>query len=116
MDPANGEKPVYRVYNREEMYSGFNPALIPDMRVANTPNYRVSWQTSLGGAPDQLIQDNLEPWSGDHCSLDPKFVPGIYFDSAPGAPGEPNMMDLAPSILSYFELQPAQEMDGKANF
>ena len=29
--------------------------------------YRASWQTSLGGVPATLIEDNRQLWSGDHC-------------------------------------------------
>jgi predicted AlkP superfamily phosphohydrolase/phosphomutase len=113
VDPDTKEKPVFKVYTRDEMYSGYDPMLIPDLRVANNPNYRVSWQTSLGAAPDTLIEDNLQPWSGDHCSMDPSFVPGIFFSDMPGLAEHPAMTDLTPTILHYFNVEPAQKPDGK---
>src|SRR5262249_10295530 len=33
VDPATGAKPVSHVWTREEMYTGFNSDLIPDLRV-----------------------------------------------------------------------------------
>ncbi len=79
VDPENGEKPVSRVVTREEAYSKFDPNLIPDLFVTNNPGYRVSWQTSLGGVQKDLFTVNDRVWSGDHCSLDPEKVKGIFF-------------------------------------
>jgi predicted AlkP superfamily phosphohydrolase/phosphomutase len=73
VDPDTGEHPIARVFTRDEMYTGFDPNTIPDLRAANALNYRVSWQTSLGGVPPDLMEDNLKPWSGDHCSNDPEL-------------------------------------------
>ena len=49
VDPETGDTPVLKVYQREEMYREFNAAIVPDLRPANNPNYRVEWQTALGG-------------------------------------------------------------------
>ena len=38
-----------------------------DLRAANALDYRVSWQTSLGGFGNTVVEDNLKAWSGDHC-------------------------------------------------
>ena len=38
----------------------FDGNLIPDMRASNNLNYRVSWQTSLGGFGEELIEDNAK--------------------------------------------------------
>ena len=45
--------------------------------------YRVSWQTSLGGIPPEMIELNERRWSADHCSVDPSQVPGVFFSSRP---------------------------------
>ena len=68
------EHPVRRVLAREEIYRQFDPNTIPDLFVTNNDGYRVSWQTSLGGIPKQLIEPNKQVWSGDHCSVDPEIV------------------------------------------
>ena len=113
MDPDTGEKPVFAVYTRDELYKGYDPDLTPDLRVTNSPGYRVSWQTSLGGAPERLIEPNEKAWSGDHCSLDPSFVPGIFFCNRPVA-GDPQMLDLAPTILSLAGVPAPKDLEGRA--
>ncbi|MEJ2368071.1 MAG: alkaline phosphatase family protein, partial [Acidobacteriota bacterium] len=111
VDPATGEHPVYKVYTRDELYSDYNPDLVPDLRVTNIPGYRVSWQTSLGGAPDQLITPNKKAWSGDHCSMDPSFVPGSFFLSVP-INEHPRMIDVAPTILKLLKVKVPESMEG----
>jgi len=114
VDEKTGERPVTRVYRREEIYNGFDPALIPDLRVANALNYRVSWQTTLGGVPPEVIDDNLKAWSGDHCSNEPSLVKGIFFSSRKTAgAGEPRIWDLAPSILSLLGAPVPDGIDGR---
>jgi predicted AlkP superfamily phosphohydrolase/phosphomutase len=113
VDPDTGQKPVFAVYTRDELYKGYDPDLTPDLRVTNSPGYRVSWQTSLGGAPERLIEPNEKAWSGDHCSLDPSFVPGIFFCNRPVA-GDPQMLDLAPTILSLSGVPAPKDLEGRA--
>lgn len=111
VDPETGEHPVCKVYRRDEIYKNYDPNLVPDLRVSNNPGYRVSWQTSLGGAPDNLITPNLKPWSGDHCSLDPEWVKGMIISNR--KLGEnPNIIDVAPSVLSFLKVNP-DGMEGK---
>lgn len=116
VDEANGGRPVTRVWTREEMYTGFDGDVIPDLRVGNNLDYRVSWQTSLGGVPKDLIEDNLKAWSGDHCSNDPSLVKGIFFSNRKIAKPNPDMVDIAPSVLKAMGIEPAEEMDGEPLF
>lgn len=113
VDPATGERAVHAVYRREEIYRDFDPDVVPDLRVTNTPNYRVSWQTSLGGAPESLFETNEKAWSGDHCSLDPSFVPGLLLSNRPLRPN-PDMLDLAPTILDLLGVPPNQDLEGQS--
>jgi len=113
VDPVTGEHPVARVFSRDEMYSGFDPNTIPDLRAANALNYRVSWQTSLGGVPPDLVEDNLKPWSGDHCSNDPELVKGILFSNRPINTAAPRMVDLMPTVLKALGVPVPPEVDGK---
>ncbi len=82
-DPATGERAVSRVFKREDVYRRYDPRLIPDLIVANRPGYRVSWQASLGVPTGSVFEDNRDVWSGDHCSLDPDLVRGVFFASRP---------------------------------
>ncbi len=111
VDPETGAHPVYAVYTRDEMYRGYDPDLTPDLRVTNIPGYRVSWQTSLGGAPPELIGINKKPWSGDHCSMDPSFVPGMFFTNR-RVTAPPNMLDMAPTILRCLGVKTPADLEG----
>lgn len=116
VDPATGAKPVARVFTREEMYTGFDTDLIPDLRAANSLNYRVSWQTTLGAAPKDLIENNASPWSGDHCSNHPDDVRGILFANRKMTRTDPAMIDIAPTVLRALGVEIPQAMDGKPLF
>jgi len=113
VDPETGEAPVCKVYKRDEIYRDYDPDVIPDLRVSNHPGYRVSWQTSLGGVPDKLIAPNLKPWSGDHCSLDPYCVKGMFFCNRTLMDTELNILDVAPTILDILGVKPHPEMEGR---
>lgn len=112
VDPQSGLRTIAKVHRRDEMYSGYDPELVPDLRVANTDGYRVSWDTVLGGIPCEQVVDNDKPWSGDHCSVEPSLVKGILFSSVPLKKPEPDMADLAPTILEALGLEPPSGLDG----
>ncbi len=111
VDEETGEHPVCKVYKRDDIYKNFKDDLVPDLRVSNNNGYRVSWQTSLGGVPDKLITLNLKPWSGDHCSLDPMWVKGLFVSNKP-VDGEVNILDIAPTVLNYLRVKNF-DMEGK---
>jgi len=116
VDPVTHERPVTRVWTREEMYSAFEPNLIPDLRVGNNLNYRISWQGSLGEVPPEILDDNTKPWSGDHCSTDPSLVHGIFFCSRKIDRPDPAMVDVAPTVLKALGLPAPPSLDGKPLF
>jgi predicted AlkP superfamily phosphohydrolase/phosphomutase len=112
-DPENGEHPVRRVLSREEIYHSFDPNLIPDLFVTNNDGYRVSWQTSLGGIPKDLLEPNKQPWSGDHCSVDPEIVKGIFFYNRKLASDRaPYIADIYPTVLGLLGVKAPYELDG----
>ena len=116
-DPANGVRAVSRVIKREQAYKRFDPSLIPDLFVLNTNGFRVSWQSSLGVPTDKLFEDNTDVWSGDHCSVDPELVRGIFFSSVPLKSTEvPSIIDVDPSVLGLFGVAPPADTEGKAFF
>jgi len=111
-DARNGEKAVSRVLRREEAYKKFDPNLIPDLFVLNTDGFRVSWQSSLGVPTENLFEDNTDVWSGDHCSVDPRLVEGIFFSSVKlNNTRIPSIMDVDPSVLKLMGVA-APPMDG----
>jgi len=112
-DPDTGEPVVRRVYKREALYHGpyFDEA--PDLVVGFERGYRVSWQTSLGGIPPDIIEPNERRWSADHCSVDPDLVPGVLFSSKPIDAASPAIVDIAPSVLKRLGIAPPATMDGR---
>ena len=110
----DGTKVVRRVFRGSEIYHGGRADEAPDLVVGFESGYRVSWQTCLGGCDPELITDNTQRWSADHCSVDPDLVPGILFSSIPIVPEiEPSVLDVAPSVLSLFGVPP-NDPDGRS--
>lgn len=115
IDDETGENPVSRVVTREEAYRKFDPNVIPDLFVTNNPGYRVSWQTSLGGVQKDLFTVNDRVWSGDHCSVDPLKVKGIFFSNwSLATDRQPYIADLYATVLDQLKVEPPYELDGVA--
>ncbi len=112
-DPETGEHPVRRVLAREEIYRQFDPNMIPDLFITNNDGYRVSWQTSLGGIPKNLLEPNKQVWSGDHCSVDPEIVKGIFFyNRRLQTAREPYIADVYPTVLGLLGVKAPYQLDG----
>jgi len=113
VDEENGQRPIHRVYKREEIYKDFDPNLVPDIIVANNNGYRVSWQTSLGGIPKEIMEDNKKNWSADHCSLDPEITKGIFLSNMKFEVNEANIVDIFPTILQLLNIPIPDGIDGR---
>ncbi|HEX2252186.1 MAG TPA: alkaline phosphatase family protein [Thermoanaerobaculia bacterium] len=116
VDPTTGENPVAHVFTRDEAYGGvYDPQLIPDMFPSNSSGYRVGWQDSLGIVAQSVLEDNTDIWSGDHCSVYPPLVNGIFFSSRP-MPGatDPYMADVPATLLSVLGVEPPVDLDGQS--
>jgi len=79
-DPESSLQAIRQVFDAERLYSGNANNDAPDLVIGYEPGFRASWQTTLGGVPASLIDDNNKKWSGDHC-ITPEAVPGILFTS-----------------------------------
>jgi predicted AlkP superfamily phosphohydrolase/phosphomutase len=112
-DPDTGERVVRKVYAREELYHGPYFSEAPDLVVGFEEGYRVSWQTSLGGIPPEIIELNERRWSGDHCSVDPSLVEGVFLSSRPVDAAAARIEDVAPSVLTKLGITPPPDMDGR---
>ncbi len=128
---------VKKVYKREEIFSGsfcvegdteftFYDACgnkfqesrytegFADLYIGFNPKYRVSWQTSLGGIEEEVIVPNTQKWSGDHVAVDPEEVRGVFFcNKKINGSSNPSLLDIVPSILSLFGVEPPKNIDGR---
>jgi predicted AlkP superfamily phosphohydrolase/phosphomutase len=102
VDPATGMHPVRRVFGRERTYHLANDEQIaPDLIVGYAKNTRGSDDSALGSVPRDVIVDNRDAWSGDHC-MDPEVVPGILLTSRALKKSAPSLQTLAGAIVAEF--------------
>jgi predicted AlkP superfamily phosphohydrolase/phosphomutase len=113
-DPETGQPVVCKVYRREQIYQGPYVTDEADLIVGFNAGYRVSWQTCLGGMGEKAVEANRNAWSGDHCSLDPTQVPGIFFSNCKIDRQDISILDIAPTILEYFHQHARKPLDGRA--
>ncbi len=102
MDPPTGAPAITKVYRREEVYKlAGHEDIAPDLIVGYAKGTRGSDESALGGLPREVIVDNTEPWSGDHC-MDHEAVPGILLSSRALKKPAPTLETLAAAILAEF--------------
>jgi predicted AlkP superfamily phosphohydrolase/phosphomutase len=111
-DPSNGQKAVRRVYDSLKVYKGAYASEAPDLIVGTEPGYRVSWESVTGGFSQEIFEDNLKAWSGDH-DVAPDAVPGVFFCNRPLTQDKPAIIDLAPTILDLFKVPVPTYMEGR---
>lgn len=114
-DPANEQPMITRVDLASQAYSGAYVDQAPDLLVGYAYGYRVGWGSVLGEFSAQVVEDNLEPWSGDHC-IDPAHVPGVLLSNRKITVQAPSLLDIAPTILEQFGIAKPAEMQGQSVF
>ncbi len=115
-NPETGERIILNAYRADEIYHGDSMELSPDIVVGFAEGYRVSWQTTLGVAAEDLVEPNMKRWSGDHCSYDPTITLGVLFSTVPITVDDPSIMDLAPSMLGLVGVEKPERCDGRLIF
>jgi predicted AlkP superfamily phosphohydrolase/phosphomutase len=115
-DPDDGARIVRAVYQRDAVYSGEYLNNASELQVGMEDGYRVSWQTTLGGSPQNIVYPNMKKWSGDHGGYDFATTAGVVISNRPLTGASPSIMDLAPTILKFFGVAIPAETDGKALF
>lgn len=102
IDPATGVAAVSKVYRREDVYVDaglFDRA--PDLVVGYARGTRASDESALGGVPREVIVDNADAWSGDHC-MDHETVPGVLLSNRPLRKPAPSLDKVAAAVLAEF--------------
>jgi predicted AlkP superfamily phosphohydrolase/phosphomutase len=115
-DADDGTAIVRAVYSRDDIYRGEYLGNAAELQVGMQDGYRVSWQTTLGGAPAGVVYPNLKKWSGDHGGYDYATTPGVLISSRPVARQKVSIMDIAPTVLEYFGVPIPGDIDGQPLF
>jgi predicted AlkP superfamily phosphohydrolase/phosphomutase len=114
-DPHGGLPIVTRVDVASEVYRGPYSGNGPDIVVGYNRGYRAGWTTILGGFTPEILEDNIGPWSGDHC-MDYSLVPGVVLSNRIIQAQKPALTDIAPTVLAEFGIAKPKDMIGRSIF
>jgi predicted AlkP superfamily phosphohydrolase/phosphomutase len=114
-DPQNQAPVITRIDRASEVYQGPYADKGPDMLVGYNRGYRAGWQTILGNFPADVLEDNTNPWSGDHC-MDYTLVPGVLLSNHKIGAEAPALTDIAPTIFAEFGIPRPAGMMGHSVF
>jgi predicted AlkP superfamily phosphohydrolase/phosphomutase len=114
-DEEAGAIGINEAFDTAALYRGPYSGNAPDLLIGYARGYRTSWDCASGVVAGPVFEDNEKAWSGDHC-VDPREVPGVMFCSKPVASDDPALMDIAPTALKIFGIEPPAHMDGKTLF
>jgi len=114
-DPENNQPVITSVYRTDRVYTGPQKWHAPDLVLGYNRGYRASWATVLGDLTPQVLLDNDEAWSADHC-MDPKLIPGIFVTNRKIAAASACLSDVAPTILAEFGIATPPQMTGRDLF
>ncbi|NJL26527.1 MAG: nucleotide pyrophosphatase [Thermoanaerobaculia bacterium] len=115
VDEETGEVGINEAFETAKLYTGPYLVNAPDWLIGYNAGYRTSWDCATGVVAGPVFEDNTKAWSGDHC-IDPRIVPGIFFCNRKIDDDDPALMDIAPTALRLFGLEPPAHMDGKPLF
>ncbi len=87
----------------------------PDLLIGYNSGFRASWGGASGRVTADVFEDNTRRWTGDHC-VDPRLVPGVLFSNREFHRQDPGMLDIPPSILHLFGVDPPSYMQGRNLF
>ena len=101
IDQEKGEVAIRNVVDTEGIFKGPYRQDAVDLLVGYNTGYRNSWACATGRVTEAVFEDNTRSWSGDHC-VDPELVPGIFFSNRKINRSNPNIRDIAPTVLQVF--------------
>jgi len=111
-DEERNEIGIREAFDTHTLYAGPYLENAPDLLIGYNRGYRVSWDSATGVVTGEIFEDNLKAWSGDHC-IDPRLVPGVFFCNRNVDAEEPALIDIAPTALRLFGIEPPPHMDGR---
>jgi len=115
VDAETGAVAIREAFDPAALYRGPYLENAPDLLIGYDVGYRVSWECAAGVVRGEVFEDNVKAWSGDHC-VDPRLVPGVLFCNRPIDREHPALVDIAPTALWLFGVEPPPHMDGRVLF
>jgi predicted AlkP superfamily phosphohydrolase/phosphomutase len=112
VDAERGEVGIREAFDTSALYAGPYLENAPDLLIGYNAGYRTSWDCATGVVAAPIFEDNVKAWSGDHC-IDPRLVPGVFFCNRSIDAEEPALIDIAPTALRLFGIDPPAYMDGR---
>jgi predicted AlkP superfamily phosphohydrolase/phosphomutase len=106
---------IRELFDTSKLYRGPYLREAPDLLIGFNEGYRTSWDGATGMASGPVFEDNVKAWSGDHI-VDPRLVPGVFFCNQPIDAEDPGLIDIAPTVMRLFGLEPPAHMDGRPLF
>ena len=111
-DSQVNQTAINEAFDTAKLYNGPYLPNAPDLIIGFNAGYRTSWDGATGVVSGPVFEDNTKAWSGDHC-IDPRLVPGVLFASRKIDRADPSLVDIAPTVLRLFGVEPPAHMDGK---
>ena len=111
-DGDRGEVGIREVFDTATLYEGPYVDNAPELLIGYNAGYRTSWDCATGVVAGPVFEDNAKAWSGDH-GIDPRLVPGVFFCNRAIDDEEPALIDIAPTALRLFGIDPPGYMDGR---
>jgi predicted AlkP superfamily phosphohydrolase/phosphomutase len=113
-DPRSGERVFAAVMKGEEIYSGAEAGIAPDLML---DSWSAGYRVAPGRGPSEVVVDPAplagvdEPWSSDHRPL------GIFVAAGPrmgtGTHVELDLYDVCPTALTLLEQHVPDDLDGE---
>jgi predicted AlkP superfamily phosphohydrolase/phosphomutase len=114
-DPATGEPVIKEAFLTRKIHSGPYADMAPEILVGYHKGFRHSWDCATGAVSKDVFTDNTKSWSGDHC-VDPRLVPGVFWCNRRIDVADPALLDIAPTMLDLFGVEPPKYMQGRNLF
>ncbi len=107
----NNEKPLQRVFLREELYKGKYSEKLPDLIVLYSDNFEGG--SSLNGYISEMEKEDYEKLNGIHSTKGIFFGMGKVLKENYWIRGNYTLLDLAPTFLFLSSLPVPEEFEGK---
>ena len=113
LDPKTGERIIVKAYPGDSVYAHPDLQKTPDLVVGYAPGYRCSDESVLGTLTKNIVEDNRDKWSGDHC-IDYQHVPAMLLANKPVQNEAPALENIAASVLAEFGIKKPADMTGES--